>query len=259
MTTIIHGSGTSSPAVHRGKNGFREAEPPSNQDNPDDITVRNVRLAQYVLANTGTHVPSRETLRKLGESKSPPAETVDSVTKKIKKLKRQHRKDLENLFKFQLSEYHQELVDHRICHDVTYMDIDESYPDQVDFRKALQDLDKQVLEMDRFKRDAEDALSVLRYAYLKTFNSLVGIRRSLESLDSAERRKRDACFPQTVQQYHNITDRDVQLRVARFLISSEKEQEKMMDEFGWAYRAVRPLLSFYKDDVCRQPHLVDQC
>ncbi|KAG9312789.1 hypothetical protein JVU11DRAFT_6203 [Chiua virens] len=238
-------------SVHQGKNGFREAgHPPANQDNPDDITIRNVRLAQYILANTGTYIPSPETLRKLGESKSPPPETVDSVTEKIKQLKRQHRKDLENLFKFQLSEYRQELVDHRISHDVSaYMDIDESYPDQVEFRKALQDLDKEVLEMDHFKRDAEDALSTFRHAYLKTLISLVKKRSVLESQDTAARRKRDAWFPQSEQQYHNITDRDAQLRVARFLTSSSQEQEKMRDEFGWAYRAVHPLLIIYKNNI----------
>ncbi|KAG9309936.1 hypothetical protein JVU11DRAFT_9968 [Chiua virens] len=238
-------------SVHQGKNGFREAgHPPANQDNPDDITIRNVRLAQYILANTGTYIPSPETLRKLGESKSPPPETVDSVTEKIKQLKRQHRKDLENLFKFQLSEYRQELVDHRISHDVSaYMDIDESYPDQVEFRKALQDLDKEVLEMDHFKRDAEDALSTFRHAYLKTLISLVKKRSVLESQDTAARRKRDAWFPQSEQQYHNITDREAQLRVARFLTSSSQEQEKMRDEFGWAYRAVHPLLIIYKNNI----------
>lgn len=80
-----------------------------------------------------------DTLRKLGESKTPPAETVDSLTEKIKELKKQHTKDLENLFRFQLSECHQELIDHRLSYDVSaYMDIDEAYPDQVEFRKAIQ-------------------------------------------------------------------------------------------------------------------------
>ena len=78
-------------------------------------------------------------MRKLGESKSRPVDTVDGLTEKIKELKKQHAKDLENLFRFQLSEYRQGLVDHRICHDVSaYMDIDEAYPDQVEFKKALE-------------------------------------------------------------------------------------------------------------------------
>ncbi|KAI9573914.1 hypothetical protein HD554DRAFT_569033 [Boletus coccyginus] len=234
--------------AHAKKNGFREGGgPPVDKDRPDDITLRNVRLAQYILANKGTHVPSPDTLRRLGEAKTPPVETVDSLTDKINELKQQHAKDLENLFRFQLSEYHQELIDHRICHDVSaYMDIDEAYPDQVAFRDALQTLDNAVLRMDRLKRDMDDALSTLRYTHLKTLTHLIARRNALKAQDKTARQKRDQWFPQSMLQYHHITDRDVQLRVARFLNSSATDQEKMMDEFKWPYRAVQPLLTAYK-------------
>lgn len=107
--------------------------------------------------------------------------------------------------------------------------------------------------MDRFKRDMDDALSTLRYTYLKMLIHLVGRRKALKDQDKAARKKRDAWFPQTTQQYHQITERDVQLRVARFLAGSATEQEKMMSEFGWPYRAVQPLLSVYKTNVGRAP------
>lgn len=105
--------------------------------------------------------------------------------------------------------------------------------------------------MDRFKRDADDAVSTLRYIYLKTLIPLVAKRNALKAQDKTARQKRDAWFPQTPLQYHHITERDVQLRVARFLTSTTTEQEKMMDEFGWPYRAVQPLLSAFKTDVRR--------
>lgn len=104
--------------------------------------------------------------------------------------------------------------------------------------------------MDRFKRDADDALSTLRYTHLKTLMHLINKRNALKVQDRAARQKRDAWFPQTPLQYHQITERDVQLRVARFLTSTTTEQEKMSDEFGWPYRAVQPLLSAYKTNVC---------
>lgn len=45
--------------AHEGKNGFREpGSPPVDKDHPDDITLRNVRFAQYILATKGTYVPS---------------------------------------------------------------------------------------------------------------------------------------------------------------------------------------------------------
>lgn len=107
--------------------------------------------------------------------------------------------------------------------------------------------------MDRFKRDMDDTLSTLRYTYLKTLMNLVIRRNVLKTQDKATRQMRDAWFPQTIEQYHQITERDVQLRVARFLTGSTTEQEKLMDEFGWPYRAVQSLLSVYKTNVGRTP------
>lgn len=103
--------------------------------------------------------------------------------------------------------------------------------------------------MDRLKRDMDDALSTLRYTHLKTLTHLIARRNALNAQDKTARQKRDQWFPQSMLQYHHITDRDVQLRVARFLNSSATDQEKMMDEFKWPYRAVQPLLTAYKASV----------
>jgi len=116
-----------------------------------------------------------------------------------------------------------------------------------------QNLDSSVLRMDQFKRDMDDALSTLRYTHLKTLTHLIARRNALKAQDQTARQKRDQWFPQTTQQYHQITERDVQLRVARFLTSSATDQEKMMDEFKWPYRAVQPLLTAYKSNVGPTP------
>ena len=115
----------------------------------------------------------------------------------------------------------------------------------------LQDLDSAVLRMDRFKRDMDDAFSTVRYTHLKTLTQLVAKRNALKTQDKSAQQRRDQWFPQTVLQYNHITDRDVQLRVARFLTSSTTEQERMMDEFKWPSRAVQPLRSAFKSDVRR--------
>lgn len=108
--------------------------------------------------------------------------------------------------------------------------------------------------MDRLKRDMDDALSTLRYTHLKMLIHLYRRLNELKAQDKTTRQKRDAWFPQTPQQYHHITERDVQLRVARFLSSSSTtEQEKMMDEYQWPSRAVQPLVSAYKTNVCGSP------
>jgi hypothetical protein len=104
-------------------------------------------------------------------------------------------------------------------------------------------------QRERFKRDMDDGLDTIRYTYLKTHLYLSQKRNVLRAREKDTRKKRDAWFPQTIQQYRQITDRDGQLRVARFLSSSTTEQEKMRDEFGWPYRTVQPLYSIYKSDV----------
>ncbi|KAF9218091.1 hypothetical protein BS17DRAFT_770920, partial [Gyrodon lividus] len=111
------------------------------------------------------------------------------------------------------------------------------------------DLDKEMRQGERFKRDMDDGLSMLRYTHHKTLLHLSRKHDVLRARENDTRRKRDAWFPQTIQQYHQITDRDVQLRVAKFLSSSTTEQEKMRDEFVWAYRTVQPLLAIYKSDT----------
>lgn len=80
-------------------------------------------------------IGSKETLRDLGTRKPFPPENLEE---KIKELKRQHARDLDSLFSFQADELRQLMLDHRRCmDDSAYMDIDESYPDQVEFRDAL--------------------------------------------------------------------------------------------------------------------------
>ncbi|KAF9218092.1 hypothetical protein BS17DRAFT_883595 [Gyrodon lividus] len=127
--------------TYMGRNGFRESNvsQPVDKDHPDDVTLRNHRLSQYILVNKGSYVPSPETLRELGRTTPQLVETINSIEEKIKELKKQHVKDLENFLAFQAAEYHQELIDHWSCYDDSaYMVIDSAYPDQVEFNKALQ-------------------------------------------------------------------------------------------------------------------------
>ncbi|KAH7885676.1 hypothetical protein F5I97DRAFT_1874301 [Phlebopus sp. FC_14] len=251
----------------KGRNGFRESHIPVDKDHPDDITLRNHRLAQYVLSHKGSYLPSPDALRDLGKTNAPPVDTVANVEAKIKEIKAQHAKDLECLFAFQAAEYHQEVLDHQRCFDDSdYMVIDESYPSQVEFREELFALDKRMRQMSRFKRDMDDGLSMLRYTHLKTLLPLIQKRNALKAREQLARKQRDARFPQTVEEYRQIPERDVRLRIARFLSSSDMEQERMMQEFQWAYRGVQRLLSTYKssmqfkteiDDTIKDIHATD--
>lgn len=218
-------------------------------------------------------IGSKETLRDLGTKKPFPPEKLKYVEEKIKELQRQHARDLDSLFIFQADELRQLMLDHRRCiDDSAYMDIDESYPDQVEFRNALRvclclsckslagvestlmpkyikDLEIRMRECPHHKRALEEALSSLRYTYLKALLPLLRRRRMLRDRENDLRKRREATFPKSIEEYRKISDREVQLRVARFLMADSLEQEKMMDKFGWAYRGVDPLRAAYKSNV----------
>lgn len=236
--------------AHRGQNGFCDSYEPADKEHPNDSTLRNVRYAQWMLEYKGVPLPSKEKLRELGTKKPSPPDTLDYVDEKIRQLKRQHARDLESLFAFQADELRQKMLDHRRCiDDSAYMDIDENYPDQVEFREALRQLDQRMRDDPATKLALEDALSTLRYTYLKTLLPLIRRRRALRDREIKIRKQRDASFPQSIEEYHDIAERDVQLRVARFLAADNTEQERMMDKFGWAYRQVDPLRTAYKSNA----------
>jgi hypothetical protein len=103
--------------------------------------------------------------------------------------------------------------------------------------------------MKRFQHDMDDALSQIRYGYLKSLLPLFSQYRTLKARETRTRRQRDAWFPQSIEDYHNISERNTQLRFARFLLCSTSDQEKMMNDYGWAWRAVNPLISAFKTNV----------
>ncbi|KAL4066043.1 hypothetical protein V8B97DRAFT_2021158 [Scleroderma yunnanense] len=251
MSSSTSGSTLRQPSeAHKGRNGFRDSYEPADIEHPDDIAIRNHRYAQWVLKHKGTPVPRKETLRELGMKKPFLAENLENIDEKIKELKRQHARDLDSLFTFQADELRQVMLDHRRCiDDSAYMNIDENYPDQVEFRDALRDLEIRMRECPHHTRAMEDALSTLRYTYLKALIPLLRRRRVLRDHEHDYRKRRDATFPRTIEDYRKISDREVQLRVARFLTADNSEQERMMDKFGWAYRGVDPLRAAYKTNA----------
>ena len=94
-----------------------------------------------------------------------------------------------------------------------------------------------------------------RYAFLRTFNALGARRWELRAREELAQKQRDAFFPKNVAEYHAITSRAVQMRVARFLLSERGTQERMLSEFGWAWRQVTPLVEEYASNVSRVGHL----
>ncbi|KAG2130263.1 hypothetical protein DEU56DRAFT_757935 [Suillus clintonianus] len=153
---------------------------------PDDLAISRHRFAQYVLASKGFYNgPSLEELK--ATCKAPPA-----------------------------AEHRQEVLDRYNCIDDSITGVDPEDQTQVDYLAALNSADalkelyNDTRPMKRFQHDMDDALSQIRYNYLKSRSSLSA------------------------------------LRIARFLMPSVSEQEKMMETYGWAWKAVQSPISKFK-------------
>ncbi len=55
-------------------------------------------------------------------------------------------------------------------------------------------------------------------------------------------------FPQSKEQFESKPN-DVKIRVARFLVADPVRQEKMLNDYQWAWRQVKPLMDIFTKDV----------
>ena len=88
----------------------------------------------------------------------------------------------------------------------------------------------------------------MRYTHLRHLHSLYRKRaeievakRQQEAQEEEARRRQEAQFPVSIEDFRR-KPRDVQHRAARFLVVDDGvRQEKMLTEYGWAWRQVKPL------------------
>lgn len=88
----------------------------------------------------------------------------------------------------------------------------------------------------------------MRHTYLSRLLPLERKRRELEKEEEEAKRRRDAMFPMSAADF-TTKPADVQLRAARFLTADAAKQEKMLSEFGWAWRQVDPLKTEFASNV----------
>ncbi|EGN91891.1 hypothetical protein SERLA73DRAFT_164301 [Serpula lacrymans var. lacrymans S7.3] len=237
--------------VYEGKKGFRDWpgadsgwKPPRSEDEPDALTMRRHRLAQFVLSEKGSFVPSIHTIMKEVRS---PVETLSAVNERTTELKKQHIRDLEKLFALQGEQHRQGAIDRYSAIDFTqFPEPHEEERDIVETHTALMDLHERGRRSKALEDDWDDALDHIRFAHLQTLLPLLKRKSEMEQ-------RRDAYFPSSIQEYHMIRDRDIQLRVARFLaLDSRSQQDKMLSDFNWVWRQVTPLLDeYHKNDEFR--------
>lgn len=87
-----------------------------------------------------------------------------------------------------------------------------------------------------------------RYTYLSRLLPLRKQQLELEIKEELLRRQREQMFPQSKEEF-NTKANDVKMRVARFLIADTAKQEKMLDDYNWVWRQVKPLQTVFVKDV----------
>lgn len=98
----------------------------------------------------------------------------------------------------------------------------------------------------------ENEYARTRYAYLQHLIYLRKTKAELEAREEEARRRKNAQFPQSIEDFYSV-NREVRMRVVRFLTSDKIGKERMLNEFGWAHLQVKPLVMEYEKNVSHSP------
>jgi len=91
-------------------------------------------------------------------------------------------------------------------------------------------------------------MTMVRLAYVKTVAPL-RYKLVTKQREEASRKRREVHFPQTSTEFNTIQDKELQQRIARFLISDAIVQDKMLNEYHWGWHQVTGLKEEYVKDV----------
>lgn len=225
--------------VFEGQNGF---ESDFHDEEIDDAHLHEAlerhRLAQYILTQKDRPIPTIEEMKAYLEK----PENSASVKEEIQALKEEHLEDLDRLYAAHAGEYTQEVLDLYYSKDdvLPASDLASQDPDNIEIYEKLDEYYEEFRQNHLFQSLWDTDYSVMRHTYLSRLLPLERKRRELEKEEEEAKRRRDAMFPMSAADF-TTKPGDVQLRAARFLTADAAKQEKMLAEFGWAWRQVDPL------------------
>ncbi|KAI0917914.1 hypothetical protein AcW1_006915 [Taiwanofungus camphoratus] len=196
--------------------------------------VERRRFAEDVLQLKGAYFPGLAAAKEIEQQPETPA----TVKRNISELQRRHRDEMQKLYTMQAEDYLEGVR-------TRYFSKDDSIADpQIDaFYQASREQHHPDFSA------ADDAASAYRHAYLNTLLPLLRQRASLMDREDAERRRRDARFPPSITEYRAIRNKDVQVRIARFLTADTTVRDRMMSSFGWAWRQVQGVVNEYEKNL----------
>ncbi|OSX64091.1 hypothetical protein POSPLADRAFT_1054708 [Postia placenta MAD-698-R-SB12] len=165
-------------------------------------------------------------------------ETSDSVQRSIDDLKARHKEEMQTLYDWQADDYFEEARQACFSKDEEVTD-----PNIDTFYHSLHTPHPPMVA------SFDNAVSAHRYAYLSTLKNLTRQHAGLTREEEDRRRRADAQFPASLAEYRTIRSKDTQLRIARFLTADNTARDKMMDEFQWVWRQVKPLIDEYESNT----------
>ncbi|KAI0326979.1 hypothetical protein GY45DRAFT_1328231 [Cubamyces sp. BRFM 1775] len=210
------------------------ANHPENASREDlrelQAAVQRRQLAEDVMHLGGTYFPGLDAIKKANETQ----ETSATMKERIKDMQKRHIDNVRTMYEWQAQDYHDEMLDlARSKPGITDPGIEAFY------KAARTDFD--------ITSTFDDHLDKLNHAYLTGLMPLIRERDMYRQREEIEQRRRDQQFPGSIQEFHAIRNKDVQIRIATFLTSDEATRERMMDKFKWPWLHVAPLVDEFKN------------
>ncbi|KAG5642109.1 hypothetical protein DXG03_003608 [Asterophora parasitica] len=221
-------------------------EPEEDLSEPTTAALDAHRRAQYVLTQKDRPIPTFEQMQQEVVN----GDTVSSIKQRIVDLHEQHISDMQRLYTWHAEEYHDEAFNHYLAKD------DLQYPADGENNPVLKEsyAELETIYEDRgslsMQMQWDDDIERMRHSYLLLLNDLHLKLKKQEEADEDARKRREADFPISIEDY-NTKSKEIQRRAARFLMLNDPAlQEKMLTQYGWASRQVKPLQEiFQKNDA----------
>ncbi|EIM80436.1 uncharacterized protein STEHIDRAFT_135316 [Stereum hirsutum FP-91666 SS1] len=230
--------------------------PPAAQPRPPqwDAMAKH-EFAQYVLEEKGSYFPSLAEMKASG----PPRDTVDGLQRSINEKQSEFTNDLDKLYQHQAQRYLDDAYDRYLSFEEAECVVMSNKPPSTlpnfrDFylqqRRFLSGGTRSGKSTDPIAPSGVFSDEVAQYtaAHYKSVHPLQDRLARATKNEEELRRRREAMFPATIGDYRSIRNKDVQLRIARFLTADSTIQGKMMTEFNWAWRQTKPLQDEYLHD-----------
>ncbi|PCH44497.1 hypothetical protein WOLCODRAFT_139037 [Wolfiporia cocos MD-104 SS10] len=217
------------PNLHAKPSSTDEAEVGRHSRQVHDAVERR-RFAEDVLRLKGSYFLGVAAAQEMEKRK----DTAASIKESIVDLKTKHSEELQTLYDWQAEDYLEEMQQRCFSKDdsIASPEIDSLYSKLHKSRTEL---------VETF----DDNVSMFRYGHHRALSGLMKHHAALVKGEEKQRRERDKQFPADIAAYRAITNKDVQLRIARFLTADSIARDRMQDEFGWVWRQVQSLVDEY--------------